>query len=70
LNIHGLPGPTMLYIAIAGELLLCRESRLRGEKVVEAFIHKHPLSMHGGGAEPRKMSEKKVARRQFRSVPM
>lgn len=35
-----------------------------------SFYSQAPLSMHGGGAEPRKRSEKKVAKLQFRSVPI
>jgi hypothetical protein len=44
----------MLYIAIAGELLLYRESRQRSEMVVEAFIHKPPCPCMGEEQSPEK----------------
>jgi hypothetical protein len=50
----------MLYIAIAGGLLLCRESRQRSEKVVEAFIHKPPCPCMGEEQSPEKGVRRKL----------
>jgi hypothetical protein len=44
----------MLYIAIAGGLLLCRESSQRSKKVVEGFIHKPPCPCMGEEQSPEK----------------
>jgi plastocyanin domain-containing protein len=44
----------MMYIAIAGGLLPGRESRQRGKKVVEAFIHKPPCPCMGEELSPEK----------------